>query len=142
MPGDLFDNSSQLQNATLVTTAETLVLANAVQQVAYSSGIVFNGVIYMTPGTGTTSVTIRVRRGYGTSGATDYEVQNIAVTAGVLNAVPLAGVMGAAEYQQNGGGQHSITVQQVGATGNGSFTYASVAFINSEVAAMGLTGSP
>jgi len=137
-PYDLMDNSSALQNSTLVTTAETLVLANAINQISRTSGIVFSGCIYLTPGTGTTSVTVRIRRGFGTTGATDYQITDLAVTAGVLVPVPVSGVMsGAPNYTQPGGGQHSVTLQQVGATANGTITFANMSWWNSQIASMG-----
>jgi hypothetical protein len=117
---DLYDNSESLQNAALNGTAETLVLANAIVVILESSGIVFNGTIYFTPGPGTTGVTVRIRAGYGTGGAIVFEVQDIAVVPGKVTALPISGICGAGACMSEAGGQFSVTLQQIGATGNGA----------------------
>lgn len=132
----LFDNASQVQNQTLVTTTETLVLANAIALVGLSNGIVFGGAIYLIPGVGTTGLIVRFRRGYGVSGVIDWEPAGygppggLYAVPGVVNAVPLNGLFSADWYQQPGGGQYSVTVEQVNAKANGSVLSASVAFSN------------
>lgn len=136
---ELYDNASDIQNGTLTGTAETRVLANAMLAIRKSSGIVVSGHLYIKPGPGVTAVTPRIRKGYfstnpkeGTVGAIVWEVAGLPVTPGVTNAIPISGIFGADECMQADGGQHSVTLQQVGAApvGNGSVIYASVAFFN------------
>lgn len=137
---ELFDNASQVQNGTLTGTTETLILANAMLAIRRSSGIVASGHLYIKPGAGVTAVTPRIRKGYfsadpkeGTVGAIVWEVAGLPVTPGVPQAIPISGIFGPEQYMRAGGGQHSVTLQQVGGAtppSNGSVIYASVAFFN------------
>jgi hypothetical protein len=135
---NLMDNSSAVQNNGIVpVTGEVLILANAINELDVSSGIVLSGAVYVTPGAACKAVTVRVRRGYGTSGAIDWEIR-FPVTPYLQNCLPIAGVVGPDVYFNSGGGQHSVTLSQESATSTGHVGYASVAFFNSVVAAMGL----
>ncbi len=140
MPNDamqLFDNCSFVQNATVTTTTETLILASAVAKIAPTcDAVVANGVIYLIPGAGCTGIIIRFREGFGVTGAIDWEPvgfgppAGIAVTPGVVSAIPLAAVLDAGWQQQDAGGQYTVSVQQTGAnvTGNATVLNANVSW--------------
>lgn len=120
----LFDNASAVQNPVVTAGTETLVLASAVAKVDQTANaVVFNGVLYVIPGANCTGLIVRLREGFGLSGAIDWEPvgfgppAGISVTPGVANAVHLSGVVNAAYQQAVAGGQYSLTVQQAGAGG-------------------------
>jgi hypothetical protein len=134
----LFDNCSFVQNGGVLTgSAETLILASAVARVDVNcDAIVANGALYLIPGTGCTGIIIRFREGFGITGAIDWEPvgfgppAGISVKPGVVNAIPLAAVLGPAWQQRPEGGQYTVSVQQVGANtpGNGKVLNANVSW--------------
>ena len=121
------DCSSSIQNSTLTTTGETLVLASifplpvgAVEPSVIHAGLLV--VVYgiVNAGTATTGITVRIRRGFGTGGTIDGELTNIAVTPGVNSPFVYATSVNSGWLYTPPGGQYSVTFQQVGATGNGT----------------------
>ena len=132
----LFDNSSGLQNTVLAAGDETLVLAGAISQVGVSSGIVALGAIFAVPGAGVSGIVVRIRAGYGTSGAIVYEPVTLSdggvtVTPGNAAQLLISGPFKPGAMQQPGGGQFSVTAQQVGtAPADGQLLNASVAWFN------------
>ena len=126
--GVIIDNCSAIQDHTITDTAEHLIMANAVMKLDQSTGIVFNGAVYLQVGAGVTAVTVRFRRGYGTTGPIDWEM-TYPVPANMRWPLPISGIIGAGEYQQTAGGQHSITLQQ-NADGATEIVYGSVAWFN------------
>jgi hypothetical protein len=129
----LFDNCSAIQNSVLSGDTETLVMANAYMAlpkpgaVDHDPAITFLGAIYLTPGANCKGVYVRFRRGYGVTGAIDYEIPNLLVVPGKPNVIPIAGIMNPTVYVP-GPGQYTITVQQNGATSPGKVTYGSIAW--------------
>lgn len=137
MSSELFDNSSQVQNPGLTGSTEILILANAIQKLYESSGIVFLGTLYLTPGINVDKVTVRIRAGYGTSGAINWEVSNIDVWPGKVSAISLSGIFTGSQYELENGGQYSVTVQQEAeiageVPANGVVNSASVAWFNTQ----------
>jgi hypothetical protein len=111
---------------TLVTTTEKALLVTTpiVDGIPGSiSPIRIAGTINVTPGTGTTSVVIRVRQGNGITGTAlgnpvTHNVTAAAPTQLAFSAQDLSGWL-----TQAGGGSYAVTIQQTGATGNGTVNY-------------------
>lgn len=108
----------------LVTTAETVVATvGGVSTQSPDSLVILEAVVQVLYGTGTTGATIRVRRGTDATGA-------VVGTAVLENAT--AGVTGDLELQvqdapgELAGGSYVVTVQQAGASGNGTFQQGSL----------------
>lgn len=126
------DSPIAVQNTTLVTTAETLILASTLpipmgpadEFLPGGSGLYIDFKASMVAGTSTTGVTVRFRRGFGTGGAIDGEMQNMAVVVGSHSLVHFVGGVQIQWLLQPGGGQYSITLQQVAATANGTIDWA------------------
>lgn len=108
---------------TLVTTAETAVLTmTGISTRGPSDQVGIEGQVQITPGTAATGARIRVRRGNGLTGAVVGSIQDIPVTAAVLNSAPFSVVDTPGEVA---GQAYTVTVVQTAATANGSVTYAS-----------------
>lgn len=104
----------------LVTTAETVVnTSNPVPMPSTNAKYVIRGYVLVTPGTNTTGLTVRIRRG---NAVTDTLVGPASsVTAGVAAAALILLPFGFAEFL--GGvvsAQYCVTVEQAGASANGS----------------------
>lgn len=134
----LFDNCSALQTKVLVGNNETLILANAYMALNKfpvadtDQAIVVSGAVYLIPGANCKAVCLRLRRGYGITGAIDYEIGapadgGLYLPPGRQGVIPVAGIMNPTVYIP-GPGQYSVTVQQLSATGNAKLIYASLAF--------------
>lgn len=117
--------------ATLTTTAETVALTSAVLPVnaPAGQGVLIAGTVTGATGTGVTSVQVRVRAGANTTsgtviGAVMQEAQGASSFYSMSFAIldTSVGVPSA----PSGNAVYSVTVQQVGATGNGTVTLASV----------------
>ena len=113
---------------TLTTTAETAALTSNVlpYNAPGGQGVLISGTVAGATGTGVTSCQVRIRKGSGTGGAqvtdansTLQEAQGASsfytMNFSVLDPAPAANA------------QYTVTVQQVGATGNGTVTIASIA---------------
>jgi hypothetical protein len=137
---ELFDNCSALQATVATGTTETMILGSAISRLDQNSeAVVVNGVIYLIPGKGCTGIVVRFREGYGLAGAIELEPVGltpapggIAVVPGVVNAIPISGILDAAYQQGPNGGQYSITVQQCGTdvTGNATIVNANISWWN------------
>lgn len=100
--------------------AETAVYTSPLIATANPSTMI-RGHINFTPGTGATQVQVRIKKGVGTTGSVIGRTDNIGVTAGVPIQIPFG-------YDDNGGwfaqgpagAQVSITLQQVGASADGT----------------------
>lgn len=124
------DNSSMLQNTAITLDAETLVLANKLLAPdSYIQGALAYGTICLTPGAGTKTVTVQIRRGYGLGGSVAWTSPAIAVTPGATAAIPVSAVFPADAYLRPQGGQYSVTVKCTGATANGTLNYASMMWL-------------
>jgi hypothetical protein len=132
----IIDTSTSLQNSTLVTTAETLVLASILPlpvgptalTLAGGTGVQILVIANITAGTGATGITVRARRGFGTSGNNDGQYSSLGCTAGATGPITSLFSVNPAWLLQSGGGQYSITFQQVGATGNATILQASALY--------------
>jgi hypothetical protein len=114
----------------LVTTAETAVLTFTIppenQSPGTGLGLYFNGTANLTPGTGTTSITCRIRQGTGTGGAVVGVPCTTPVTAALANSTGEITVNDPQDVYP-AGNTYTMTVQQNAATGNGTMSQALVA---------------
>lgn len=122
--GDSVNNSTA---TTVTTTSETPAAAgNFVNPPFGNAKAMVSGVAALTAGTGTTAVTVRIRRNpnaenviVATSGAVTLAAGNV----GLLS-------LEAADVIPDGRPcQYQITVQQTGASGNGSISFANISTI-------------
>lgn len=113
---------------TLVTTAETQAATSASvpenQAGAAAQGLVVRGVLNILAGTGTTAVQVRVRAGNNTlTGAQIGPTMTHTLAAAATAQVPFE-VVDTTLVQA--GAQYTVTVQQVGASANGTVNLATV----------------
>lgn len=106
------------------TTTETVITTTTARVVAApaSQGEYISGVINLTPGTGTTAAVIRIRAGSGTGGAIIGGAETSAVTAGANINIPFAQM----DFTLSGTVQYTLTIQQTGATANGTVNFAAI----------------
>lgn len=105
---------------TIPTTTETVVATLGPfteNQVSPAQGVAFDGNINITTGTGTTSVTVRVRQGTGITGALVGVAQSQVATAGQTINIPIS-ELDPTLVQPNA--QYVVTVQQAAASANGT----------------------
>lgn len=102
--------------------AETAVITvGPVATGAGSIGVWISGDLQITPGTGTTAMSIRCRRGAGTGGASvDGTTIVLPASAGVNNSFPFNFYDTSNVPEQAGGVQYTITAQATGGTANGT----------------------
>ena len=94
-------------------------------------GILLEGILSITAGTGTTSVTCRLRQGTGITGTVVGNAVSQTVTAGntyLLSPMALDTTLSATNQQ------YVITVQQTGATANGTINYAVLSSVDAVAA--------
>lgn len=130
---------STASGVTLVTTAETAAVSS--QAVGYNEltgsgfGLAIHGYVNVTAGTGTTAMTITVRKGVGTGGQTLAASDTDSLAAGASESIPFefldtnpavtpSGTVTGADVAPTN--QYTVTVAQVGATGNGTINHASI----------------
>ncbi len=102
---------------TLPTTTETLVFTlPPVSTTSRGASISISGFIKLTTGAGTTAVQLRIRRGTTVTGTVVVMVP-VSVQAGAQVTIPFTVQDAIGEVA---GQRYVITLQQVGATGNGS----------------------
>ncbi len=99
------------------TTTETVACTVAGVTIFAGENVRLLGFTQMTTGTGTTSLTVRLRRGTSTAGTLVGAAVTIQTTAGNTVAVPIGGEDSPGELAS---GSYVLTVQQVAATANGS----------------------
>lgn len=113
---------------TLTTTAETAAItvtsppAGATAQAGFSpTKVMLQGYVNVTAGTGTTSVQIRVKTGSGTGGAQLHAAtpDTHTLAAGASASIPFFEV-DESFFAGANGMTYTVTVQQVGASGNGT----------------------
>lgn len=109
---------------TLVTTAETVLTTTVARQVNAPSSIgqYISGVINVTAGAGTTAFVVRVRAGSDLTGAVIGGPETVAATASVNANVAYAQM----DFVNNAQVQYTVTIQQTGATGNGTVNFVSL----------------
>lgn len=102
----------------IVTTTETVALVTPPVSTTYSSDAIdIEGKINVTAGTGTTAVVLRIRRGNGITGTVVGVADTDTLAAGSSESFPLQGVDTPGDVA---GQVYSLTVQQTGATANGT----------------------
>jgi len=104
---------------TLVTTAETNILSTGFVTIPYETGKFYiSGMLYITTGTGVTGVQVRCRRNVNAENVVlGVAAQTIVAGASTTLVVPFDFTD---PIPDNRPCQYTVTVQQVGATGNGS----------------------
>src|SRR5215472_14718322 len=111
---------------TLTTTTETAAATSPVvaidQPGSAGQGVQISGCVTGATGTGVTSVQVRVRAGSGTGGAIIASVLQEAQAASSFYSMAFQVVDNSIGVLATpiGNAQYTVTVQQVGATGNGS----------------------
>lgn len=109
----------------LVTTAETVLATSPpLSADGQAQSVIIDAVAGFTVGTGTTSVTVRVRRGTGITGTVVNSIAGVNVAAGNSVAIPIQAVDSPGEVADQ---QYVVTVQQAAATGNGTNVLSSIA---------------
>lgn len=107
----------------IVTTTETVALVTPPVSTTFAGDqIDIEGMINVTAGTGTTACTLRVRRGNGITGTVVRVADTDTLAAGSSESFPLQCVDTPGDVA---GQVYSLTVQQTGATANGTINGAS-----------------
>lgn len=116
--------STTLLASTITTTSETaLCTVSGIDTTPEGDQVQLQGNVDLTPGAGSTSVTLRIRRGAGTAGQVVGVGQGDQVVAGQPSQTSAAGADTPGELS---GGQYTLTAQLAGATANSSVTAASL----------------
>lgn len=118
--------------ATLTTTAETVAITSPVLAVnaPNGQGVLISGTVAGATGTGVTSVQVRVRIGSNTTSGTVVGLvmqESAAASSFYSFGFSVLDTSVGTPSAPSGNAVYSVTVQQVGATGNGTVTLASVA---------------
>lgn len=131
-------NSAQVTaTTTLTTTTETVVAVTPPRNVdtpgPNAQGILISGIVSGAVGAGTTSIQVRVRQGanggVGAVNPTGVQVGNtlqVSVTAAGFHGIGFSVQDNSALANLATGLQYAVTVQQVGATGNGNVSQAQI----------------
>lgn len=103
-----------------VTTAETVVGTITIPPLNQpgGDGVLISGIVTGTTGAGTTAIVVRVRQGNGTGGAILPNSTTVQVGASLNTSAYFSCLDTVTQYPN--GNTYSVTVQQTGATGNGS----------------------
>lgn len=102
------------------TNVETVVYTTPAFQVGPGYNAVgIQGTVNITPGVGATAVVIRVRQG-GLTGPVVGFAPSHTVAAGSPQSITFGATDVSTFLEQAGGGTYVVTVQQTGATGNGT----------------------
>lgn len=116
--------SATIVNGTIVTTAETIVATTTARPVSApgSQGQLIQANVNITPGTGATAMTLRVRAGNSLTGALVGVAQQQPCTAAVPDNFDIA----TQDPTTVGTVQYSVTAQATSATGNSTVNAVSV----------------
>lgn len=130
---------STASGVTLVTTAETAAVTSSPVGYGQASGAGFglavHGYVNVTAGTGNTAINIAVRKGAGVTGQLLAAADTDGLAAGNSESMPFefvdttptvtpSGTVTGADVA--GTNVYTVTVQQVGATGNGTINHATI----------------
>lgn len=120
-------NASAVNTATqaVTTTTELAVATLTISPGRPGQTVDLDGIVTLTTGTGTTGVTVRIRRGSGITG-TVVQSSGVLAIVGAVGAVSDYGVQGTDTPGDVVGQQYTITIQQAAATANGSVTLATI----------------
>lgn len=111
--------------STTGNTSETAIQATPVLFSGEQSGVYFGGSFNFTPGAGATSITVRVRTGTGvpgqaySGGTVLYSAVHTVIAADAQN-IPLDFMDISGTINSPAGQAYTLTVQQTGATANGT----------------------
>ena len=114
--------SSALASTVITGTTETAVVTSPAitEQIPHAGGLLVQGFVNITPGTGQTSVQLTVRQGSGTGGAVVITGQTATVAAGNAIDLPFYVIDGSPPP----GNQYTVTVTQAGGAGSGAINAA------------------
>lgn len=104
------------QTITTTTELEAGVVSAGGRTTPQGEGLCVSGILNVTAGTGTTAVVVRVREGRGIAGTLVGTAKTHTLAAGASASIPFC------EYDSAVGENqiYSVTIQQTGATGNGT----------------------
>ena len=110
-------SSNVITNPTVVTTTETVaaILPLLAEALAGGGGFLIFGLVNITPGTGATAVTVRVKVGTTTAGVQVGNADVHTVAAGAAQNIPF---MAWDSAGPRAGNQYCVTVQQTAASAN------------------------
>ena len=118
MPRPAFDSVRAAPAATITTTTELVVVtSNGINTGAPGARVMIRAYLNVTTGLGTTGLTVRVRRGTGITGTVVGTAEILTAAASTQYLLALTAVDSPGEVAQQ---QYVVTVQQAGATGNGT----------------------
>lgn len=114
--------NANVVNASVVGTAETAAVTSTAltSNVPHPAGLLVQGFVNVTPGTGITTVQLTVRQGSGAGGTVVTTGQPIAVIAGSPIDLPFYVLDGSPAQ----GAQYTVTVTQAGGAGTGTINAA------------------
>lgn len=115
--------SDTIANAAVVTTAETVAATTPALSPPPNTTVILRGRVSLTAGTGTTAVTVRLRRGSGATGTSLGAPDAITATAGATGEYEFEATDAIGDVA---GQQWSLTVQQTGASANGTIVDAHI----------------
>lgn len=115
--------SSVAATAIPTTTETVLATSPPLSSDGASQQVNLQAVAGFTAGTGTTSVTVRIRRGSGITGTVVASQAGVQVTAGNTVAIPVGGQDNPGEVADQ---VYSVTVQQAAASANGANVLSSI----------------
>ena len=111
----------------LVTTAETVAVSSGQVPTPNEVALIYVlAMVAVTTGVGATAIQVRIRRGNAVSGAQVGQTYTEQIGASLPTNCNAAAVD---QLVNNYTAQYSVTVQQVGATGNGTVTSATILVI-------------
>lgn len=110
--------SASLANTVVTGTTETAAVISPAltEQLPHGGGLLIQGFVNLTPGTGMTTAQLTVRQGSGTGGPVVVQQQPVTVAAGAPIDLPFYGIDGAPPA----GNQYTVTVTQAGGAGSGT----------------------
>lgn len=114
--------SATLVNTSITATTETAAVTSPAitEQIPHAGGLLVQGFVNVTPGTGQTTVQLTVRQGPGASGTVVTTGQPVTVIAGSPSDLPFYVIDGAPAA----GNQYTVTATQAGGAGNGTINAA------------------
>lgn len=116
--------SSTVTDVNVVTTNETVAHTSLpVSQSVDGEAVTIEGSVRLLTGTNTTAVTVRIREGNGITGTVVGETIPVTVGAAINDPIPFGFTYNPASIA---GMVYSVTVQQTGASANGTVTSANM----------------
>ena len=115
--------SASLANTVVSGVTETAAVTSPAitEALPHAGGLLVQGFVNLTPGTGMTTAQLTVRQGSGITGLVVVQQQPVTVVAGAPIDMPFYGIDGA---PVSGSNQYTVTVTQAGGAGNGTLNQA------------------